>query len=93
MVNRPLKDRRPIGPFIDLDSGDADVESTVDESQSPSTDQSEPSDEHAILETAETWYNSINKEENKRKMMKNYLKSMTDFSDSKIKTMLDEAGL
>ena len=91
-MNRPLKDKRPIGPFIDLDS-ESDVESTTDQSQDTSTQQDTTSDEHAILETAETWYNSINKEENKRKMMKNYLKSMTDFSDSKIKSMLDEAGL
>lgn len=89
-MNRPFKDRRPVGPFIDLDSEDNTVEEP--EAQTQTANASQQIDD-PILETAENWYQSISKEKNKRKMMKNYLNSITDLSDSEITRKLDEAGL
>lgn len=78
MVKRPLKDKRPIGPFID-----EELEEEL------------TSDELAILKQAEEWYQSVSREENKRKMMREYLKGITDddFSNDRIERLLDRAGL
>lgn len=84
MVNRPLEDRRPIGPLINIDTQSETVEQT--ETVNKSTDD-------PILETAENWYQSISKEQNKRKMMKNYLMSVTDLSEQEVNSKLDQAGL
>lgn len=89
-MNRPFKDRRPVGPFIDLDSEDNTVEEPESQTQTVNTSQQI---DDPILETAENWYQSISKEKNKRKMMKNYLDSITDLSDPEITRKLDEAGL
>jgi catalase len=106
MVKRPLKNRRPIGPFVDFES-DSDNANTVKqattESKQAETQQTSVNEEEEkvkpheiddpILQTAEKWYQSIAKEENKRKMMRNYFRSMTDLPDEEIKNRLDEAGL
>lgn len=84
MVNRPLEDRRPVGPLINIDTESETVEQT--ETVEKSTDD-------PILETAENWYQSISKEQNKRKMMKNYLMSVTDLSEQEVENKLEEAGL
>jgi len=89
-MNRPFKKRRPVGPFIDLDSEDNTVEEPKSQTQTRNTSQQI---DDPILETAENWYQSISKEKNKRKMMKNYLSSITDLSESEIARKLDEAGL
>lgn len=79
MVDRPLENVRPLGPFIGQDDTDSST--------------AEDDDVDPIAQTAEDWYKSINKEENKRKMMRNYLKSITDLSESEIDQKLDEADL
>lgn len=89
-MNRPFKDRRPMGPFLELDDEDNTVEQPEPQS---SPESAQVSSDDPILETAEKWYQSISKEENKRKMMKNYLDSITDLSESEIMRKLDEAGL
>lgn len=84
MVNRPLEDVRPVGPLVDLDSS---------KNSSEHSDEDSSSEDDPILETAENWYESIAKEKNKRKMMKNYFRSVTDLDESEIEQKLDKAGL
>lgn len=100
-MKRPLKSKRPFGPIVEVNQPfDEEAEQEV-ESQEPEDDSPFPvednggvdADTEAILNQAETWYNEINKERNKRKMMKNYFRSMTDFEDEKIDNLLNEAGL
>jgi hypothetical protein len=88
MVQRPLAQIRPLGPLIESDN-DGDGEDTQDgDTNVSSTDEQDP-----ILEVAEKWYKSISKERNKRKMMKNYLMSVSDLSASEVEDKLDESGL
>jgi len=90
-MKRPLKNRRVLGPFISTsDSGDSvELEGDGDVGHdAESTEYEDP-----ILEQAENWFESISKESNKRKMMKNYFKSMTNLSDAEIEQKMDEAGL
>lgn len=79
MVDRPLENIRPVGPFINTDSSD--------------TDQNSNDNKDPLLETAEKWYQSISREQNKRKMMKNYLTSTTNLTEDEIDARLNEAGL
>lgn len=79
MVDRPLENIRPVGPFISTDSS--------------SSNQNSDGDKDPLLETAEKWYQSISREQNKRKMMKNYLTSTTNLTEDEIDTKLNEAGL
>ena len=81
-MKRPLKNRRPIGPLFSTDSGNTEVEDT-----------GVSADDNPVLKQAEDWWEGISDEQNKRKMMGNYLRSMTDLPDSEIEQMLDEAGL
>lgn len=103
MVNRPLKDKRPLGPFIDVGDDDSTVEQSTTEPQQtegqPASTDTRGEDkkpyeiDDPILQTAEEWYQSIAKEENKRKMMRNYFRSISNLSDEEIENKLDEAGL
>ena len=90
-MKRPLKNKRPFGPVIELS------ETASEQQKSPPFEDEgtsvEETGEDAILEQAERWYEQINKEKNKRKMMKNYFKSMTDLTESEIDDKLDRAGL
>lgn len=88
-MKRPLKNRRPIGPLFSTDSDNTDVEESVDDSNTNEVS----ADDNPVLKQAEDWWEGISNEENKRKMMANYLRSMTDLPDSEIEQMLDEAGL
>ncbi|EGQ44242.1 MAG: hypothetical protein J07AB43_03010 [Candidatus Nanosalina sp. J07AB43] len=101
-MNRPLKDKRPFGPVLDFSDTETENNETLDEDPnntdtSPEQVDSEPehtnTEDNPILETAETWYENIAKEENKRKMMRNYFRSATNLSDEEIQEKLDEAGL
>lgn len=71
--------------------------SVLEDGEGNQTSSNEPqpntTDEDPIIEQAEKWWENISKEENKRKMMKNYLESITDLSSSEIEQKLDEAGL
>lgn len=86
MVKRPLKDRRPLGPVLDLEDEDSSA-------PRPSREATDQTSDDPILEQAEEWYKQISKEKNKRKMMRNYLRSVTNLDDSEIKRRLDEANL
>lgn len=66
--------------------------------QDPSGNQNaqEPAEQEEInpvLEQAEKWYNAVAKEENKYKMMRNYLLAITTLDESEVEQMLEEAGL
>lgn len=88
MVQRPLAQIRPLGPLV-KSGNDGDGEDTQDaDTDVSSTDEQDP-----ILEVAEKWYKSISKERNKRKMMKNYLMSVSDLTASEVEDKLDESGL
>lgn len=86
-MKRPLKNRRPIGPFIHSSSQESE------EPQQNSTSVDPESIEDPILQQAEVWFKEISKERNKRKMMKNYMRSISSLSDAEIEEKLDEAGL
>jgi len=96
MVRRPLESVRPFGPLVSSES-EPEVENQKPEVEEQETDFSSQdntsTDESPILKQAEDWYESIAKEENKRKMMRNYFRSVSDLSDSEIDKKLDEAGL
>jgi hypothetical protein len=89
-MRRPLKDKRPLGPLVDPDFSSSDQEGE-DTQQRVETQQENELD--PITKQAEDWYNSISKQENKRKMMRNYLKSISELSDKEIQEKLDKAGL
>lgn len=89
-MKRPLKDKRPLGPLVDPDFSSSDQES---ESTQQRVEKQGDGDLDPITKQAEDWYQSISKEENKRKMMRNYLKSISDLSDKEIQEKLDNANL
>ena len=90
MVDRPLEDVRPLGPILSFNEpGDGEGVSQSEQNSSTNTS----SDVDPLLETAENWYESISDESNKRKMMKNYLGSVSELSEPEIDRKLDEAGL
>ena len=89
MVDRPLEDARPLGPFLSVDDGQDNPAQ-----QRPSNDGNlDVEYDDPLVETAEKWYNSISKEENKRKMMRNYLRSVSDLSNEEVEDKLDKVGL
>lgn len=84
MVDRPLADVRPVGPIMfesDSDSEQSEEDGNTGEADDP------------VLETAEKWYDNITKEGNKRKMMRNYLLSVTDLTPREVDDKLEESGL
>jgi len=94
MVNRPLKDIRPIGPLV------GDEESSTHEQPSVSVDnlpEEEQRDEvtENLVEQAENWFSSITQQGMKRKMMINYLDGITDddVSMERIHSMVDKAEI
>ena len=90
-MKRPLKNKRVFGPFINR-STDNSV-SRVDATDNDTSNQGGNNEVDPIIQQAENWFESISDESNKRKMMKNYFKSMTDLSDNEIDRKLNEAGL
>lgn len=90
-MKRPLKNKRPLGPLIQL-SKSASGTSADSSFEDVEEDNGDAIDD-PILQQAENWYEQISKEQNKRKMMKNYFKSMTDLPESEIDDKLDRAGL
>lgn len=87
-MKRPLKNKRPIGPFFSTDE-----EYSQSEVAEENATTSEAQHDDPVLQQAEDWWQGINDERNKRKMMTNYLKSVTDLPDSEVEDMIDEAGL
>lgn len=85
-MDRPFKDRRPIGPFLGVDRDDSSEE---DDENIQSIDNIDD----PILQQAERWYENITKQGKKRKMMKNYLMSIADIKEEEIEEMLDNAGI
>lgn len=66
MVERPLEDIRPIGPIVSDDDSDDESDESLEDSES------------AIVEQAESWFQSISDESKKRKMMVEYIYGITD---------------
>jgi len=85
MVDRPFSSVRPFGPIFSAQEASADTEEVAN-NDSVSIDD-------PVLKQAEDWYESVSKEENKRKMMKNYFMSISELSEAEVDRKLDEAGL
>jgi len=88
-MKRPLKDVRPLGPVFRVNQSQ---EQPV-EQQNREQDNDVSTADDPIVETAEKWYNNVSKEENKRKMMRNYLRSITDLTKEEVEQKLDESGV
>lgn len=89
MVNRPLKDKRIIGPLFGSDD-DEQYESVSEDSQDTHDEDLSP-----IVEQAENWYRSISDERKKKKMMVQYIYGITDDTISKAEAerIVERSGL
>lgn len=87
-MKRPLKNKRPLGPFFSSDSDYSQPETSEQTESQPQAEHDDP-----VLQQAEDWWQGINDESNKKKMMTNYLKSVTDLPDSEVEQKVEEAGL
>jgi len=95
MVNRPLKDIRPIGPLVgDEESSTHEQQSSVSVDNLPKEEQRDEVTEN-LVEQAENWFSSITQQGMKRKMMINYLDGITDddVSMERIHSMVDKAEI
>jgi len=85
MVDRPFSSVRPFGPIFSTERVSEDSGENVDDNIASIDD--------PVLKQAEDWYESVSKEENKRKMMKNYFMSISELSETEIDRKVDEGGL
>jgi hypothetical protein len=87
--DRPLKDKRPLGPVLQQNNQSEDEDGNSSEKDNLTRV------ERNIIEQAENWYKEISREEKKRKMMINYIDGITDdeFGRRKAREMVKNAGL
>jgi len=88
-MKRPLENVRPLGPVFQVNQ--SQEQQTEQQNRDENNNSSTTGD--PIVETAEKWYNNVSKEENKRKMMRNYLRSITDLTKEEVDQKLDKSGI
>lgn len=91
MPEGPFGAPRPfgLGPLTTLE----DEEETADDSEDINLEQVEDETARAALEMANSWYESITKDQSKHKMLKNYLREITTLTDQEIEEVLEKAGI
>lgn len=96
MPKGPFGRSRPfgLGPFVKSDKEGEEKEKLDDnDNDDINLDNIEDKTARAALDMANKWYKSITKDQSKHKMMKNYLREVTELSDEEIENILNKAGI